>query len=132
MRWLRALLVVVVLLAMPAVAFAGHVEPTGATGPQYLVGTDHYGKVTLTVTYDKSVPTVSDVVYATACHPKGVSVPGTFKGTKTGTVAGANAGYAFSGVVRSGATVTAQGAIAAVAACKGSTAPLIFSATTAS
>lgn len=129
MKWVRAWLVVLALLAMPAVAIAGHIEPSGSTGPVKLVGTDHYGKVKITVVYDKGIPTLGDVVYATACHPKGVSVPGAFKGTKTGTFAGANAKYALSGVVRSsGTTVTVQGSITAVASCKGSTAPLTFSA----
>jgi hypothetical protein len=133
MKWVRASLVVLVLLAMPAVAIAGHIEPSGSTGPINLVGTDHYGKVKLIVSYDKGVPTIGGILYATACHPKGVSVPGTFKGTKTGTFADANPKYALSGVVRSsGTTVTALGSITAVASCKGSTAPLTFSAKSAS
>jgi hypothetical protein len=133
MKWVRASLVVLALLAMPAVAIAGHIEPAGSTGPNYLVGTDHYGKVKLTVIYDKKLPTVSDIVYATACDRKGVSVPGTFQASKTGTFAGASTKYAVSGVIRSSATtVTAQGSISAAASCKGSTAPLIFSAKSAS
>lgn len=133
MKRVRALLVVLALLAMPAVAIAGHIEPCGSTGPNYLVGTDHYGKVKLVVEYDKSVATLRDIVYATACHPKGVSVPGTFKAIKAGAFAGANAKYAVSGVVSSSrTTVTVWGSITAVASCKGSTAPLIFSAKSAS
>jgi hypothetical protein len=133
MKWVRATLVMLVLLAMPAVAIAGHIEPSGSTGPQYLVGTDHYGKVKLTVVYnEKQVPTLSDVVYATACHPKGVSLPGSFKGNKTGTFAGANAKYAISGVLNwSGMTLVARGSITAVASCKGSTAPVFYSAKSA-
>jgi hypothetical protein len=127
------LLVVLALLALPAVAIAGHIEPSGSGAPAELAGTDHYGKVKLVVVYDKSVPKLSDIVYATACHPKGVSVPGTFKATKTGTFAAANAKFALSGVVRSsGLTVTAQMSITAAASCKGSTAPLTFSAKSAS
>jgi len=133
MKWVRTSLVALALLALPSVAIAGHIEPVGATGPTTLVGADHYGKVKLIVQYHKSVPTLSDVVYATACHPKGVRVPGTFKGTKSGTFAGASAKYAVSGVVTSsGATVTARLSITAVASCKGSTAPLSFSAKSAS
>lgn len=133
MKWARASLVVLALLAIPGVAIAGHIEPSGSSGPNQLIGSDRYGKVKLTVVYHKSVPTVEDILYATACHPKGVSVPGTFKGTKTGTFAGADAKYALSGVVRSGGTtVTVRGSITAVASCKGSTAPLIFSAKSAS
>src|SRR5579862_2833958 len=129
MRRAYALLVLLALLAMPTVAIAGHIEPSGSTGPQYLVGADRYGKVKLTVDYEKGVPTVSDVIYAPACHRKGLRVPGTFKGTKAGTFAGANAKFAISGVITaSGTTVTARGSITAVASCKGSTAPLFFSA----
>jgi hypothetical protein len=129
---MRAWLVAAALLATPAVAIAGHIEPSGSTGPSKLVGTDQYGKVKLVVVYDKAIPTLDDIVYATACHPKGVSVPGSFKGTKTGTFAGANAKYALSGVVSaSGTTVTVHGSITAVASCKGSTAPLTFSAKSA-
>lgn len=133
MRWVRACLVSLALLAMPAAAIAGHIEPVGSGAPIRLAGTDHYGKVKLLVVYDKGVPTLGDIVYATACHPKGVSVPGTFKGTKSGTFAGASAKYALSGVVRSsGKTVTVQGSITAGGSCKGSTAPLTFSAKSAS
>jgi hypothetical protein len=128
-----AWLVVLALLAMPAVAIAGHIEPVGSGAPIQLAGTDHYGKVKLLVVYDKGVPTLSEIVYATACHPKGVSVPGSFKATKSGTFADASAKYALSGVVRSsGTTVTVQGSITAVASCKGSTASLSFSAKSAS
>jgi hypothetical protein len=133
MKWMRPLLLLLALLAMPAVAIAGHIEPVGSGAPIQLAGSDQYGKVKLTVVYDKTVPKLSDMVYATACHPKGVSVPGTFKGTKTGTFAGSNSKYALSGVVRSsGTTTTASGSISAVASCKGSTAPLTFSAKSAS
>jgi hypothetical protein len=133
MKRARALLVVLALLAMPAVAVAGHIEPSGSGGPNKLVGTDQYGKVNLIGVFDKTVPTLRDIVYATACQPKGVSVPGTFKGTKTGTFAGANAKYSVSGVVgSSGPTVTVRGSITAAAGCKGSTAPLTFSAKSAS
>ena len=133
MKRVRALSVVLALLAMPGVAIAGHIEPVGSGAPSYLAGTDHYGKVKLFITYDKTIPTVQDIVYATACHPKGVSVPGSFKATKSGTFAGANSKYALSGVVRSsGTTVTVSGSITAVASCKGSTAPLTFSAKSAS
>ncbi|HEX3615707.1 MAG TPA: hypothetical protein VHU61_04155 [Solirubrobacteraceae bacterium] len=133
MKWLRASLVALALLAMPAVAVAGHIEPVGSGAPVQLVGTDHYGKVKLIVVYDKGVPKLDNIVYATACHLKGVSVPGTFKGTKAGTFAGASAKYAVSGVITSsGTTVTARGSITAAASCKGSTAPLTFSAKSAS
>ena len=128
MKWVRACLVVLALLAMPAVAIAGHIEPSGSGAPVELVGIDHYGKVKLVVEYKKTIPTIGAIVYATACHPKGVSVPGNFKATKSGTFAGANTKYAISGVVKStGKTVTVQGSIAAVSSCKGSTAPLTFS-----
>jgi hypothetical protein len=133
MKLVRTWMVLLALLAMPAVAIAGHIEPAGGTGPIDLVGTDQYGKVKLVVSYDKKVPTLGNLVYATACHPKGVSVPGTFKGTKAGTFAGADANYALSGVARASATtVTVRGSITAAASCKGSTAPLIFSAKSAS
>ena len=129
MRWLRASLLVLALLAMPAAAIAGHIEPVGSSPPSRLAGTDRFGKVKLVVVYDRGIPTLSDVVYATACHRKGVSVPGTFKGTRTGTFAGASSRYALSGVVRSsGKTVTVRGSITAVEGCKGSMAPLTFSA----
>lgn len=133
MKWVRASLVVLALLALPAVAIAGHIEPVGSGAPIQLVGSDHYGRVKLIVVYKKTVPTLGDIAYATACHPKGVSVPGTFKGTKSGTFASANAKYALSGVVSSSGTiVTVRGSITAVASCKGSTAPLTFSAKSAS
>ncbi len=132
MRRMRALLVMLALLAMPAVAIAGHIEPSGSGAPVELVGTDHYGKVKLVVVYKKTIPTIGAIVYATACHPKGVSVPGNFKATKTGTFAGANSKYALSGVIRSSSTtVTVWGSITAVESCKGSTAPLTFSAKSA-
>ena len=133
MKRARAFLVVLALLAMPAVAIAGHIEPVGSGAPVQLAGTDHYGKVKLLVVYDKAVPTLRDIVYATACHPKGVTVPRSFKGTKSGTFAGASAKYALSGAITSsGTTVTVQGSITAVASCRGSTAPLTFSAKSAS
>lgn len=133
MKWVRASLLVLALLAMPAAAIAGHIEPVGSSPPSRLAGTDGFGRVKLVVVYERGIPTLSDIVYATACHRKGVSVPGTVKGTRAGTFAGASSRYALSGVVRSsGKTVTVRGSITAVAGCKGSTAPVTFSAKSAS
>ncbi len=122
-------IVVLALLAVPTTALAVHVEPGGATHEAITVtGTDSYGKVKLTAQFGKhGFSYVDGIRYATACSPKGVVVPGTFKGTASGAFGGADGDYAVSGVFRSTDTrITVHGSIESAVACHGSTAPVDF------
>jgi len=128
MRSVRALLLVFVVLAVPAVAVAGKIE-TGAPGPFPMTGTEHYGKVGLTLYFgdNSKVQSVGSLVYANACSRAGTRIAGVFKTASDGAFAGTVKGYAVSGVVSTvNAQFTVRASVESVRVCHGATAPVTF------
>ncbi|HEX4009453.1 MAG TPA: hypothetical protein VHX62_05575 [Solirubrobacteraceae bacterium] len=128
MRAARTLLVVLVALAVPGVALAGKIE-TGAPGPFPMTGTDHYGKVGLTLYFGNNdkVQSVGSLVYASACSRAGTRLKGDFKAASDGAFAGTVRGYAVSGVVTgAGPQFTVRASVESVQTCHGAGGPVTF------
>jgi hypothetical protein len=128
MRSARTLLVILVALTVPGVALAGKIE-TGAPGPFAMTGTDHYGKVGLTLYFGSNdkVQSVGSLVYASACSSAGTRLKGEFKAASDGAFAGTVKGYAVSGVVTDvGPRFTVRASVESVRTCRGVTGPVTF------
>jgi hypothetical protein len=138
-KLVRVLVVIAVLLAAPAVALAGHIEPSGALHTNELTGTDKYGKVSFDLNLNKKGKVVSivDFVYANTCS-KSAEIPGGIEVSANGAFAAVPDNYAVSGIVTLGTktvggvtddTATAWGSVETTTSCHGATrAPIDFKA----